>query len=85
MSETVCLIYLKIVIEILTSEVGRKNDPKNGTFFCPPFINFTKNGFGPKKSVQTDARTPSMIENFEKNKHILTKLKNDENGQKSKN
>ena len=26
-----------------------------------------------------------MIENFEKNKHILTKLKNDENVKKSKN
>ena len=39
-------------------------------------------GLGPKKSVKPDYGTPSMIENFEKNKHILTKLKNDENGQK---
>ena len=40
--------------------------------------------FGPKKSVKTDAITPSMIENFEKNRHLLTKLKTDENGKKSK-
>ena len=44
-----------------------------------------KIGLGPKTSVQTGAITPSMIENFEKNEHILTKLKNDENGKKSKN
>ena len=33
---------------------------------------FHKNmGLGPKKSVQTDAIMPSMIENFEKNAHVL--------------
>ena len=47
---------------------------------------FHKNmGLGPKKSVKTGQGTPSMIENFEKNKHILTTLKNDENVKKSKN
>ena len=44
-----------------------------------------KIGLGPKELVQTDYGTVSMIENFEKNKHILTKLKNDEKGKKSKN
>ena len=40
---------------------------------------------GPKTSVAMGRITPSVIEIFEKNKHILTKLKNVENVKKSKN
>ena len=45
----------------------------------------SRNFVGPKTSVEMGAITPSVIEIFEKNKHILTELKNDENVKKSKN
>ena len=39
---------------------------------------------GPKTSVQMGGITPSVIEIFEKNEHILTMLKNYDTGQKLK-
>ena len=44
-----------------------------------------KIGLGPKKSVKPGQPTPSMIENFEKNEHVLAVKYFHENGKKCKN
>ena len=56
------------------SETEFSVDPRNGR----------RNNTTRSALVEMGAITPSVIEIFEKNEHILTKLKTDENGKKIK-